>query len=31
MRWLLRHEPAVTAAVVLLFALWVSGAADPLL
>lgn len=30
-RWLLCHEPIVTAAVVLLLALAVCGAADPLL
>lgn len=30
-RWLLRNEPIVTAGVVLLLALAVSGAADPLL
>lgn len=31
LRWLLRHEPIVTAGVVLLLALAVTGAADPLL
>jgi hypothetical protein len=30
-RWLLRNEPAITAAVVILLALFVSGAADPVL